>query len=111
MRPGLAAIWVVTLGLACVAVLPSVGGSPAATATAAGHGRRIFAQDCASCHDVSGTGFKSGPVLKGYYHGRQPHSTDSAVRALLKSGKGKMPAFKALSDSQTGDLIAYLKTL
>jgi mono/diheme cytochrome c family protein len=74
------------------------------------NGKRIFNQSCSACHDAVGTGSKSGPSLKGYYR-RQPHLADGAVHAFIQKGKGRMPAFSALSGAQVNDLIAYLKTL
>jgi len=74
-------------------------------------GQHIFIQSCASCHDTHSTASKTGPGLKSYYREHQPHPTDAAVRQVIQHGKGKMPAFPILTQSQTGDLIAYLKTL
>lgn len=73
-------------------------------------GRRIFNQSCAACHDTLGTATKTGPGLKSYYH-RQPRPADGSVRSMIQQGKGKMPAFSTLNQSQIDDLVAYLKTL
>lgn len=80
--------------------------SPQAVAS----GRRIFNQSCAACHDTLGTATKSGTDLKSYYH-RQPRPADASVRTTIQQGKGKMPAFSTLNQSQLDDLVAYLKTL
>jgi len=82
---------------------------PAAQAVA--NGQRIFNQSCAACHDTHGTTARPGPGLKSYYRQHNPHPTDDAVRTIILDGKGRMPAFSALSKSQTDDLVAYLKTL
>jgi mono/diheme cytochrome c family protein len=74
------------------------------------NGRHLFRQSCASCHDTLGTAAKSGPGLKDYYR-RQPRPADSAVRAVILQGKGKMPGFSTFGKSQMNDLIEYLKTL
>lgn len=73
-------------------------------------GRRIFNQSCSACHDATGATAKSGPSLNGYYR-RRPRPTDSSVRAVVYGGKGKMPAFSTLDDTQMAELLAYLKTL
>jgi mono/diheme cytochrome c family protein len=75
------------------------------------NGQRLFVQHCASCHDTRGTALRSGPGLKSYYRTHQPHPSDSALRSIIQQGKGKMPAFRTLNNSQTDDLIAFLKTL
>jgi mono/diheme cytochrome c family protein len=49
--------------------------------------------------------------LKEFYRTHQPKPSDSAVRAIIAKGKGKMPAFGNLSAVQIDGLIAYLKTL
>ncbi|ADV83116.1 c-type cytochrome [Terriglobus saanensis] len=74
------------------------------------NGKRVFNRSCSACHDTSGVTAKSGPELKNYYR-RQPRPADATVRAIIQQGKGKMPAFNTLSKAQTGDLVAYLKTL
>jgi mono/diheme cytochrome c family protein len=74
------------------------------------NGKRIFSQSCAACHDTLGTATKSGPELKNYYH-HQPRPADNAVRTVIHQGKGKMPGFSTLNETQTDSLVAYLKTL
>ncbi len=87
---------------------PVISQKPAPESAA--KGRRIFAQSCASCHEVLGTTIKSGPALKDYYR-RQPRPADATVRAIIEQGKGRMPAFTSLDQLQVDDLVAYLKTL
>ena len=78
---------------------------------AAVRGRRIFYEDsCAGCHDTQGTMKLTGPNLKGLYH-RRPRPVDAQIRTLIQHGKGNMPAFNYLSNSQVNDLLAYLKSL
>jgi quinoprotein glucose dehydrogenase len=102
-----AGILVVAFTSSCWAVDSSL--KPSAESVV--QGQRIFSQSCASCHDAHGTIVKSGPALKNYYREHQPHPTDASVRAVIRQGKGTMPAFSTLSKSQTDDLIAYLRTL
>jgi mono/diheme cytochrome c family protein len=53
----------------------------------------------------------AGSGLKWFYSGHQPKPSDAAVRAIIATGNGKMPAFGNLSAVQIDELIAYLKTL
>ena len=78
---------------------------------AARNGERIFVQSCSPCHDVHTSASRVGPSLKSYYSDHEPRPTDAQVRAIISQGKGKMPKFSNLSNTQTDDLIAYLKTL
>ena len=75
------------------------------------NGQHLFAQHCAACHDMHSTAARSGPGLKSYYRTHQPRPSDTALRSIIRQGKGKMPAFSTLNKSQTDDLIAFLKTL
>jgi mono/diheme cytochrome c family protein len=77
---------------------------------AVAHGKRVFNQACAPCHDLAGKTAKPGPELKNYYH-RQPLPADAAVRAIIQQGKGRMPALGSLNKLQVDDVVAYLKTL
>ncbi len=78
---------------------------------AARNGERIFVQSCTPCHDAHTRASRVGPSLKGYYSDHEPRPTDAQLRAIISQGKGKMPKFSNLSNTQTDDLIAYLKTL
>jgi len=80
--------------------------SPAAAA-----GEKIFAQSCASCHEVNSRQQLVGPGLKSYYTEYHPSPVDAAVRKLIIGGKGTMPGFSNFTDTELADLIAYLKTL
>jgi mono/diheme cytochrome c family protein len=105
-------VWLLTyLSLVAAATSLSSASPQKSAAQTVTNGHRIFVQSCAACHDTHGEMSKSGPGLKNYYHDHQPHPTDAAVRAVIQQGKGKMPAFSSLKNSQTDDLVAYLKTL
>ncbi|WP_367874805.1 PQQ-binding-like beta-propeller repeat protein [Luteolibacter sp. Populi] len=87
--------WILTM-------VPAQGGGSSAPAT----GEAIFAQVCAACH---GTDRKGNPAQN------VPSLVDIATRlkkpdvdALLKTGKGVMPSFAFLTDTQRGKLAAYL---
>jgi mono/diheme cytochrome c family protein len=75
------------------------------------HGQQMFGEYCASCHSTRSATSLAGPGLKGFYGLHHPKPSDAAVRAIIATGKGKMPAFGNLSPSQIDELIAYLKTL
>ncbi|HEX6496560.1 MAG TPA: cytochrome c [Acidobacteriaceae bacterium] len=94
-----------------IAVTSPASPSPRKITAQSANGQRLFAQYCAACHDTRGNMPKSGPALKSYYRTHQPHPSDAAVRSIIQQGKGKMPAFSTLNQSQTADLIAFLKTL
>jgi hypothetical protein len=48
---------------------------------------------------------------KNDYNTHQPHPTNTAVRTKIHDGKGNIPGFGNLDDTEIDDLIAYLKTL
>ncbi len=63
-------------------------------------GPRLFKSFCARCHGDSARG-GSGPGLKGV----------SGIFAVVRSGRGKMPAFPTLSNPQIGAIEAFLLSL
>jgi mono/diheme cytochrome c family protein len=71
----------------------------------------MFGEYCGSCHSVHSSNSLAGPGFKGLYRTRQPRPSDSAIRAIIARGKGKMLPFGNLSSVQIDELIAYLKTL
>jgi mono/diheme cytochrome c family protein len=96
--------------VALVGFAPAVVVSQRPARPPVAEGRRVFNQSCSACHDATGATAKSGPSLNGYYR-RRPLPTDSSVRAIIYGGKGRMPAFSTLDDTQMDELLAYLKTL
>jgi mono/diheme cytochrome c family protein len=80
-------------------------------------GRRIYDNYCARCHEAYSSGDKQGPSLQGVFK-RQYLSVsglpanDERVGEILRYGRSKMPGFsQVLTQQQTNDLLAYLKTL
>src|ERR1700688_1647003 len=78
-------------------------------------GADTYKAKCQMCHAVDGSGstpsgkamkalpFNSPDVLK---------ESDTDLIAVIKNGKGKMPAFAGkISDSQVTDVVAYIHTL
>ncbi|HMK44791.1 MAG TPA: cytochrome c [Dissulfurispiraceae bacterium] len=79
-------------------------------------GRQLFEEKCSACHDAASNKMIVGPGLKNVLkEPRLPWSgkpaTPEAVRGQLLHPQDKMPAFRSLSEVETEDLIAYLKTL
>jgi cytochrome c6 len=96
-----------TIGLA--ALFASV------TSFAQTSGADTYKAKCQMCHAADGSGstpagkamkalpFNAPDVLK---------ESDTDLIAVIKSGKGKMPAFAGkISDSQVAEVVAYIHTL
>jgi alcohol dehydrogenase (cytochrome c) len=68
-------------------------------------GKQVFADNCAGCHGVSGTGGNGGPDLTAI-----PSAKDAAaVKKQVENGGGGMPAFKGtLTEKQIKDVTAYV---
>jgi len=93
-------------------VSPVASPQPSARPAAgdAGTGQRMFAPLCNSCHPGANAGI--GPALYGPQFA-QRYPEDAALAAVVRRGKGGMPAFSPaqLSDQDMADLIAYLRGL
>ena len=75
-------------------------------------GQDIFSQHCMQCHSTNEGQVMLGPSLYGEMKKPQGKKTSVEIRAILKSGKGKMPSFKdSLTPEDTDKLLAYLRTL
>ncbi len=81
----------------------------AAAAQSGEAGRKAFVSRCASCHGTDGNGGELGPAIAA----RAGVRTDEELRGVLRSGfpAAGMPAFPTLTDSEAGDLIAFIRTL
>ena len=68
-------------------------------------GEAVWADNCAGCHGLEGTGANGGPDLTG-----NPVATDAErVRAQITNGGGGMPAFGGtLTEQQIADTTAYV---
>ena len=68
-------------------------------------GQRVYTlNNCTTCHGVNRAGTNVYPGLKEL----SKRSTEEQVATLLKSGKGQMPAFPNLSNTEVDALIAFL---
>src|SRR6059036_2520118 len=72
-------------------------------------GRQVFVSRCAGCHGSDGNGGELGPAIAA----RVPSRTDEDLTSLFRQGlpAAGMPAFPSLTDTETGELIRYLRTL
>jgi mono/diheme cytochrome c family protein len=101
-------------GMGSGAMRPS---DPPSASVAAG--KKIFEQDCSSCHYAHRTTRKVGPGLKGLFQkAKLPNGdkmTTENVREWIDTGHRGMPAMppfqNKLDKQQINNLIAYLKTL
>ncbi len=70
-------------------------------------GGTLYAQACASCHGADALGLGGGPVLVEAPMLRQR----DRFAALLRTSRGRMPAFDTLSEGQVADLLSFLRSL
>lgn len=75
-------------------------------ATPAEIGRRLYVQNCASCHGLKREGVP--PVFPGLVASKK---TDAEIEILFQSGQGLMPAFTQFSDDERNALIAHLRSV
>ena|SRR5438552_2862403 len=83
------------------------GSSATPTPPSAGSGQAVFERYCNVCHPGGGRG--AGPSLIPLL----PRLTDDQVRAVVRRGRARMPAYNqaTISDDSLSDLIAYMRTL
>ncbi|MHB0978728.1 MAG: c-type cytochrome [Thermoleophilia bacterium] len=92
--------------LAAAAVSVSALLVAAHAAAAADDGAAIYGARCSACHGAQGEGRGSFPALAG-----NPLLDDEAtVAAVVRSGRGVMPAFPQLSEEGISALTTYLRT-
>lgn len=116
--------WLLVLMSGLVLSIATVGwaGSKTTLSPAAKAGKKLFNQNCGTCHFANETGRKVGPGLKGILKNKElPYShkpaTVANVRETIEKGisQGRpipMPAVGAnFSKTEMNNLIAYLKTL
>lgn len=95
-------------GVVRTALLAMLAGS--AHAADPGKGGALYAMHCAACH-----GQRGEPVWPGAPDFRRPGAllkTDAQMLALLRQGRGVMPAYLAvMKEREMLDLMAFLRTL
>ena len=91
--------------------------APAPLSESATHGKAIFQEKCALCHNAETTEKKIGPGLKGFnargtFTSDGSKVTDESLKKFIEAGQGMMPPFKdTLEPPKLQDVIAYVKTL
>lgn len=115
---GAAAGWIGIAALFAAMLVVSTHPAFGSAQDAAKAGAQVFeSQGCAGCHFTDSRETKIGPGLKGLFKSEKlPASgrpaTEENVRAQLISPYKSMPSYKdRLTQQQTDELIAYLKTL
>ena len=69
-------------------------------------GEVVYQRDCQVCHGPNRSGTDSGPSLAEV----TTRLDETAIRATMNGGKGRMPAFPHLTDAETATLLIYLRT-
>lgn len=75
-------------------------------------GSDVFTENCLPCHSTEPGKDLLGPSLYGEMREARPKKTEQEIRAIIRDGKGKMPAFKEnLTEEDTDNLLAYIRSL
>ena len=78
----------------------------------AADGAALWAQHCASCHGKDGSGSTTmGKKLAVKDYSKSQSFSDAEATNVIKNGKGKMKAYKQLSDADVKALVAYVRSL
>lgn len=87
----------------------------ATTASAQTSGADIYKSKCQMCHAADGSGnTPAGKAMKAtpFNDPKVVGESDAELIAIVKKGKGKMPAFEGkLTDAQIKSVVAYIRTL
>src|SRR5262249_17246597 len=75
-----------------------------AAAAAAGSGRALYEQRCQSCHGVNRAATGAVPSLESVV---QRLGADT-VQQIVLGGRGEMPSFQGIADTDLNALVAYL---
>src|SRR4026208_440828 len=71
-----------------------------------------WSQHCASCHGKDGSGNTTmGKKLGVKDYSKDQGFSDAEAANVIKNGKGKMKAYKQLSDGDVKALVAYVRSL
>ena len=78
-------------------------------------GQSTYESNCASCHGQTGHGASSMVIERQVEFDNpdwQKRYTDAQVMAIIKDGKGLMPAFgSSISDAELKTLVSYVRRL
>lgn len=88
--------------------LPVFAGAP--------EGKALFAAKCAPCHGANGEGKPAiakmyNVTIHAFSSNEVQSNSDADLKKIITTGKGKMKPIAGLSDSQAGDIIAFIRTL
>lgn len=108
--------WLALLIVTCATDAPLatsqvIKAGPKTSSAALANGHQILASNCAACHGIDGKGSERAPNIADGAHMRQ--LSDAQLEHIIGNGipGTGMPAFHFLSNSQIGELIAYLRSL
>ena len=72
----------------------------------------LWAKNCAACHGKDGSGNTAmGKKLGVKDYTKSQGFSDAEAASVIKNGKGKMKAYKQLSDADVKALVAYVRSL
>jgi mono/diheme cytochrome c family protein len=78
-------------------------------------GQKVFAAQCAKCHEADSKIYRVGPGLKGIKDGELPSGEPAKAEVILEiinDGREEMPPVgNELTEQQKKDVIAYVLTL
>ena len=75
-------------------------------------GAALWVQNCASCHGKDGSGNTTmGKKLGLKDYTKNQSFSDAEAANVIKNGKGKMKAYKQLSDADVKALVVYIRSL
>ena len=95
-----------TTSVILAVIVASSGAAFGAGATA------LWAQHCTSCHGKDGSGNTTmGKKLGLKDYSKDQGFSDAEAANVIKNGKGKMKAYKQLSDADVKALVAYVRSL
>jgi mono/diheme cytochrome c family protein len=92
-----------------MAVLVLAVGARAMAAEPTANGARLFADNCAACHQASGQGVSGAfPALKG---NRFVTGAPNPLASTILNGRGGMPNFKsAMTDAELAAVASYIRS-
>jgi len=95
----------VTAGEAAAIFLPLADG-PFASGSRE-RGLELYQDECAACHGEDGRGTDLGVGLAG----RRVLDRGSEFATTIRAGRARMPGFEQTTDSEIGNLLAYLRSV
>jgi mono/diheme cytochrome c family protein len=97
------------VAITAVAIVSCSKTTPTPLEPVALSGPASYEKNCQLCHGAKGEGVKEmGPSVQ-RLDVRIPH--DDQLRHIIRNGRGKMPPFHGMSDTELEAVIAYIKTL